>query len=133
MTRQRGIFLVRVLLVDDDPAVREVLRDLLPLCGEQFEVVGEAGNGLQAVEMAMALKPDVILMDVRMPLLDGIGATRRLKQELGCPSAIVVFSSFPWPELEAAAKEAGAVHHLCKPFDMEELTAILAEAIGRED
>ncbi|NLN18576.1 MAG: response regulator [Firmicutes bacterium] len=130
---QRGIYLVTVLLVDDDPAVREVLRDLVPLCGEQFQVVGEAGDGLQAVEMAMALKPDVILMDVRMPRLDGIGATRRLKQELGCPSAIVMFSSFPWPELEAAAKEAGAVHHLCKPFEMEELKAVLAEAVGCED
>lgn len=121
-----------ILLVDDDPAVREMLRELVPLSCNEFEVVGEASNGLQAVEMAVELHPDVILMDVRMPLLDGIGATRRIKQEFGCASAVVVFSSFPWPELELAAREAGAMCHLSKPFAVEELRKALMEAVKRE-
>jgi CheY-like chemotaxis protein len=126
------MYVATVLLADDDPAVREVLRELLPLCCEEFHVVGEACDGLQAVEMAVQLQPDVILMDVRMPFLDGIGATRRIKQEFGSPSVVVVFSSFPWPELETAAKEAGAMCHLSKPFAMEELKKALTEAVRRE-
>ncbi len=120
-----------LLVVDDDPSMREVLRDFVELCCPELSVVGEAANGAEAVDLASRLVPDVILMDVRMPILDGIQATRRLKQELGLASAIVTFTSYTMPELEREARVAGAAFHLRKPFSLEELRAVLLQAAER--
>ena len=118
----------RLMVVDDDPGVRETLRELVRLCCQDYHPVAEASNGLEAVELALALDPDVILMDIRMPILDGIQATRRIKQELKCRSVVITFTSYAWPELEREAREAGAAFHLRKPFALEELQKTLAEA-----
>lgn len=79
---------IRVLLVDDMPQVRQDLRTVLPLAasasGLQIEIVGEAQDGEEAVQQAARLQPDVVLMDLAMPVLDGFAATRRIKQD--CPS-----------------------------------------------
>ena len=75
---------LRILVVDDVPEVRQELSRLLPLLA-QVEVVGEAGNGLDAVQLAAVLAPDTIVMDLEMPVLDGYEATRRIKQaQPGC-------------------------------------------------
>ena len=68
----------RILIVDDKPEVRRELRTLLPLAGD-LEVVGEAVDGLEAIHLAEALRPDVILLDLQMPILDGYAAARRIK------------------------------------------------------
>jgi DNA-binding NarL/FixJ family response regulator len=68
----------RILIVDDNPQVRQELRTLLPLAGD-LEVVGEAADGLEAIHLAEALRPDVILLDLQMPILDGYAAARRIK------------------------------------------------------
>jgi len=68
----------RILIVDDKPEVRRELRTLLPLAGD-LEVVGEAADGLEAIHLAEALRPDVILLDLQMPILDGYAAARRIK------------------------------------------------------
>src|SRR5512139_1947253 len=77
----------RVLIADDNPQVRHELRTLLPLAGE-IEVVGEAADGHEAIRLAQALRPEVILMDLEMPVLDGYEATRQIKA--GAPSCRVV-------------------------------------------
>jgi DNA-binding NarL/FixJ family response regulator len=77
----------RVLIVDDNPQVRQELRTLLPLAGE-IEVVGEAADGLEAVHLAQILQPQVILMDLEMPLMDGYQAARQIKAV--CPDCRVV-------------------------------------------
>lgn len=77
----------QVLIVDDNPQVRRELRTFLPLAGD-IKVVGEAADGLEAVQMAEALHPEVILMDLEMPLLDGYEATRQIKAR--CPGCRVV-------------------------------------------
>src|SRR5512143_3966011 len=69
----------RVLIVDDVPQVRRELRTLLPLL-DAIEIVGEADNGQSAIELAAALQPEALLIDVEMPILDGLAATRRIKQ-----------------------------------------------------
>ncbi len=71
---------IRILLVDDQPLFREGLRTLLSVHSD-FEVVGEAGNGEEALKLARSLLPSVVLMDLQMPVIDGVAATRRLKAE----------------------------------------------------
>lgn len=127
---REGEHLPTLLIVDDDPAVRDVLREFVGLCCPQIVLVAEATNGQEAVDLAAELQPDVILMDIRMPILDGLAATRVIKQELNCPSVIITFTSFTWPELEREAKAAGAQYHLSKPFELEQLGKTLTEAAG---
>jgi two-component system nitrate/nitrite response regulator NarL len=79
----------RLLIVDDIPQVRTELRTLLPLAGD-IEIVGEAGNGLEAVRQAAILQPDVVLMDLEMPLMSGYEAARQIKQQLPACRVIVL-------------------------------------------
>jgi DNA-binding NarL/FixJ family response regulator len=99
---------IRVLLADDHPLFRRGVADLLRAEGS-FEVVGEAGDGRQAVELARSCRPDVVLMDVAMPGMDGLGATRRIAAEL--PEVKVVMGSAldEGERSTAAAAAAGAV------------------------
>lgn len=123
----------RLMLVDDDPSIREVLREFVGLALEEFEVVAEAGNGRDAVEKAVQLKPDVILMDVRMPFMDGIQATRRIKRELGLGSVVITFTSYDWAEIKEQASGAGSAFYVRKPFDLEKVAEALhaARALSR--
>lgn len=118
----------RLLVVDDDPCIRHVLRDFVDLFSESFEIVGEAANGRDAVESAARLDPDVILMDIRMPLLDGIQATRLIKQELGLRATVVTFTTYSWNEIRQDAFDAGASFHVLKPFDLATLHQTLSDA-----
>lgn len=118
----------RLMVVDDDPAMRQVLRDFIELFLEEYEIIGEAANGRDAVRLAAEIDPDIILMDIRMPLEDGIQATRRIKRELGLRAAVVTISTYAWSEIRQEAYRAGACLHLPKPFDVERLRRVLKEA-----
>jgi DNA-binding NarL/FixJ family response regulator len=118
-----------VLLVDDQPLLSLGLRLVLE-AQDDLEVVGEAGDGAQAAAMARALRPDVVLMDVRMPVLDGIEATRAIVGS-GSPARILVLTTFDLDEYVYAALRAGASGFLLKdvpPADL--ITAIHAVAGG---
>lgn len=120
---------IRVLLVDDQALFREGLRTLLSIWPD-LEVVGEAGDGAEAVETAVALRPDVVLMDLRMPVLDGVAATRRLRQELP-DCKIIVLTTFDDDEHVFDGLRAGAVGYLLKDVPSEKLVeAIRAAADG---
>ena len=96
----------RVLIVDDVPQVRRELRTLLPLL-DAIEIAGEAENGQAAIELATTLRPDVILMDVEMPIVDGLAATRSIKQQQ--PQCRVIILSIHNDEaVRAKARAAGA-------------------------
>jgi pilus assembly protein CpaE len=96
----------RVLIVDDIAQVRRELHTLLPLL-DAIDVVGEAADGQRAIELAAALQPDVILMDVEMPIMDGLSATRLIKPQ--CPQCRVVILSIHGDEaVRAQARSAGA-------------------------
>lgn len=101
----------RLLIVDDTTAVRASLRLLLEETG--LEVVGEAGDGVAAIQAAQALRPDVILMDWRMPGLDGLEATRRIVR-LGLGIQVVMVTAFASPGFEDQARDAGAVTLVAK-------------------
>jgi two-component system, NarL family, response regulator LiaR len=110
---------IRVLIVDDHQVVRGGLRTFLQL-QDDIEVVGEAGDGLAAVELAARLSPDVVLMDLVMPRLDGIEATRRIKQQ-AAGTAVIALTSFAGDDQVVPALEAGASSYLLKDVTPEEL------------
>ena len=121
--------MIRVLVADDQPLVRSGFRMILEERPD-LELVGEAGNGTEAVELARELDPDVILMDVRMPELDGVEATRRLI-ESGSSARILVLTTFDLDEYVYAAIRAGASGFLLKDVEPAELVdAIRVVAAG---
>ena len=121
---------IRVMLVDDHAVVRSGLSAFL-LAHDDLDLVGEASNGKQAVERVPALKPDVILMDLVMPEMDGAAATREIRQRN--PSVqVIALTSFPEDELVKGALSAGAIGYLLKNVTADELAgAIRAAAVGR--
>ena len=110
---------IRVLIVDDHQIVRSGLRTFLEL-QQDIVVIGEAGDGLAAVELAARLSPHVVLMDIVMPKLGGIEATRRIKQ-LNSDIAVIALTSFAGDEQVMPALEAGASSYLLKDVTPEEL------------
>jgi two-component system, LytTR family, response regulator AlgR len=115
---------MRVLIVDDEPPARERLRSMLTEAGE-FEVVGEAGHGEQAIDLVDKLLPDVVLLDVRMPGIDGLEVARHLAT-LPEPPAVIFTTAFDEYALQAFDSEA--IAYLLKPIRAEKLHAALAKA-----
>jgi DNA-binding NarL/FixJ family response regulator len=111
---------VRVLIADDQALVRGGFRMILE-AREDIEVVGEAGDGAEAVELVESLRPDVVLMDVRMPDVDGIEATRRIVAS-GSPARIVILTTYDVDEYVFSALRAGASGFLLKDVRPAELT-----------
>lgn len=103
---------IRVLIADDHAAVRQGLRSLLEL-HDYIEVVGEASNGLEAVDLASRSQPDIVLMDLAMPGMDGIGATQRIRA-ISPSTRVIVLTSFSEDEQIILAVKAGASSYLLK-------------------
>jgi DNA-binding NarL/FixJ family response regulator len=114
---------IRVLLADDQALFREGLDTLLSV-HRDIEVVGQATNGQEAVDLALKTRPDVILMDMQMPVLNGIGATRRLKKSLP-ECRVIVLTTFTDDETIFDALRAGAVGYLLKDLDSTQLAESL--------
>ncbi|HEY1508637.1 MAG TPA: response regulator transcription factor [Solirubrobacteraceae bacterium] len=121
---------IRVLLVDDHAVVREGLRTFLAL-QDGLEIVGEAADGAEAIEQAQRLSPDVVLMDLVMPGLDGIGAMRRLR-ESSPDSRVIVLTSFLEDERLLPAIQAGAAGYLLKNVEPQELARAIRAAHAGE-
>ena len=118
---------IRILLVDDEELVRVGLRMILR--GEaMFEIVGEASDGQQALELAAELRPDVVLMDIRMPRMDGLEATRRLRQAGG--PKVVMLTTFDLDEHVFEALRAGASGFLLKDTPAASLVAAIRAAVA---
>ena len=115
----------RVLIVDDSPQVRQELRTLLPLAGD-IEIVGEAADGLEAVLMAEALQPEVILMDLEMPVLDGYEATRQIKADSSA-CWVVALTVYGDPASRNRAAQAGVDVFLVKGVSVESLVQAISE------
>ena len=122
---------VRVLVADDQALVRAGFRKILEADGE-IEVVGEAGDGREAVDRARALAPDVILMDIRMPVLDGIAATRILAGAAKNSPRVLVLTTFGLEEYVYEALRAGASGFLLKDVPPEQLLAAV-HVVARGD
>jgi DNA-binding NarL/FixJ family response regulator len=121
---------IRVLLVDDHAMVRRGMRDFLSL-HDDLEIVGEAADGAAAIEAAAELQPDVVVMDLLMPVIDGIDATARIKAAQPAIE-IVVITSFIEEARIVAALEAGAAGFLLKDAEADELAAAIRAAAAGE-
>lgn len=121
---------IRVLIVDDHAVVRRGLRGFLELL-DDLEVVGEAENGREAVAAVEAFAPDVVLMDLVMPELDGIGAIEAIRAS-GAETEIVALTSFIEEDKVTAALEAGATGYLLKDADADEVVAAIRAAHAGE-
>jgi two-component system response regulator AlgR len=115
---------LRVLIVDDEPPARERLRSMLTEAGD-FEVAGEAGNGLEALQLVDRLMPDILLLDVRMPGIDGLEVARQLAAQPE-PPAVIFTTAFD--EYAMQAFESEAIAYLLKPIRAEKLRVALAKA-----
>ena len=118
--------MIRVLLADDQRLVRSGFRMILR-ADPELEVVGEAGDGVEAVALARELRPDVVLMDVRMPRVDGIEATRQITA-MSEPPRVLVLTTFDLDEYVYAALRAGASGFLLKDAPEEQLAAAIRVA-----
>ena len=115
----------RVLLADDHSGLRCALRGLLEETG--FEVVGESADGADAVALARLLQPDIVVIDVRMPVLNGLDAAKLIKDQRPA-TQVVVLSAFDSPELQRQAREAGAFAYLDKGTMADRVRRVLLGA-----
>ncbi|MDQ3940657.1 MAG: response regulator transcription factor [Actinomycetota bacterium] len=120
---------MKVLIVDDSSDARFLLRKRLE-SRKQFQVVGEAASGIDAVEQVEALRPDLVIMDISMPGMDGVEATRLIKERFPATS-VLALSSFDDDEHVAAMCNAGAVGYVLKNASQEELIMCLQDSQGR--
>lgn len=117
----------RIVIVDDEPITRIDIRDILER--ENYEVVGEAFNGIEAIELCKMYKPDLVIMDIRMPLLDGIKASKLiLAEKLG--KAIVLLSAYSDRDHIEKAKQSGVHGYLVKPVTEKTLLPMVEIAIA---
>jgi len=116
----------RVLIAEDEALIRLDLAEMLR--EEGYEVVGEAGDGQEAVELAESLNPDLVIMDVKMPRRDGIDAAAEIAQKRIAP--IVVLTAFSQRELVERARDAGAMAYLVKPFSITDLIPAIELAVS---
>ena len=119
--------LPRLLVVDDHDVLREALVELLVQAG--FEVVGEAADGVDAVALAKQLEPEVVLMDLRMPVLGGLDATRLIK-DAHPATQVVLLTAFDSPALQQQAEEAGCFAYLVKGGPPGTLRLVLHQAVA---
>jgi response regulator NasT len=119
----------RILIADDESIIRLDLHERLSGLG--YTVAGEAADGHTAVELARSLQPDLVLMDIKMPKLDGIAAARILLQERLTP--VVLLTAFSDRELVEEAREAGVLGYISKPFREADLVSTIEVAIARFD
>jgi two-component system, response regulator PdtaR len=117
----------RVLIAEDEALIRLDLAEMLR--EEGYEVVGEAGDGQEAVDLAESLKPDLVIMDVKMPRRDGIDAASEIASKRIAP--IVILTAFSQRDLVERARDAGAMAYLVKPFSRTDLVPAIEMAVSR--
>lgn len=117
----------RVIIADDESVIRADLREMLT--NLNYLVVGEVGDGRSAVNLARELKPDVVIMDIKMPDMDGIEAAKLMTQEKIAP--VLLLTAYAQRDLVDRAKEAGVVGYLVKPFREQEIVPAIEIALAR--
>jgi len=128
MIEDEGVRRARLLIVDDHDLIRESTQ--LMLEGEpDLEVVGEAANGHHALELCRQLRPDLVLMDVRMPEMDGLTATREIKKEMPTISVLLV-SAYESEDYRREAASAGATDYILKDAERYQLLEAVHAALG---
>ena len=115
------------MIAEDEALIR---MDLAEMLGEEgYDVVGQAGDGARAVELAQELRPDLVILDVKMPVLDGIAAAEAIAAERIAP--VVILTAFSQRDLVDRARDAGAMAYLVKPFTKSDLVPAIEMAVSR--
>jgi two-component system response regulator YesN len=125
----------KVLLVDDEVYVRKGLLELIQWESLKFSIVGEANNGAEALDMMEQLEPDLVITDIRMPILDGLDLIRSVNEHAGLDSIFIIISGFHDFKYAQQALRYGVHDYILKPIDEEEMTATLRKlsyAMGRK-
>jgi response regulator NasT len=117
----------RVLIAEDEALIRMDLAEMLT--EEGYDVVGQAGDGAKAIELAEELRPDLVILDVKMPVLDGIAAAEAIAGKRIAP--VVILTAFSQRELVERARDAGAMAYLVKPFTQSDLVPAIEMAVSR--
>jgi response regulator NasT len=117
----------RVVIAEDEALIRLDLKEMLE--EEGYEVVGEAGDGETAVKLAVGQRPDLVILDVKMPVLDGLSAAEQIAAERIAP--VVILTAFSQRDLVERARDAGAMAYLVKPFTKADLVPAIAMAVSR--
>ena len=117
----------RVVIAEDEAIIRLDLRETLE--EEGYEVVAETGRGDQAIELVRKHRPDLAILDIKMPGLDGLGAARVISVEQICP--VVLLTAFSQREIVEEARDAGALAYIVKPFQKSDLVPAIEVALGR--
>ncbi|MGO1165894.1 MAG: ANTAR domain-containing response regulator [Janibacter sp.] len=117
----------RVLLAEDEALIRLDLAEML--AEADYEVVGQASNGEEAVSLAQSLRPDLIIMDVKMPVMDGLTAAETIGEERICP--VIMLTAFSQKELVERARDAGVMAYIVKPFTVSDVTPAIEVATSR--
>ena len=118
---------IRVIIADDESIIRMDVREMLTNLG--YLVVGEVGDGRSAVNLARELKPDIVVMDIKMPDMDGIEAAKILTEERIAP--VLLLTAYSQRDLVERAKEAGVVGYIVKPFQESDLAPAIEVALAR--
>ncbi len=118
---------IRLLIVEDDYLVCEEIKRILR--DSSYEVVGEAGNGLEAIDLVAQLKPDAVLMDIMMPKMDGLSASQHITEQF--PTPIVIMTAYETADLVKTAGKAGVAAFLTKPPIWEEIDRAVTIAMAR--
>jgi AmiR/NasT family two-component response regulator len=118
---------LQVVIVEDDPPVRRLIEGVVEDCG--YLVVGRAADGRRAVELTATLQPDVVLMDVAMPIMDGLAAAEAIQRT--CPTPVVILTAYDTPDLAESAARAGAGGYLVKPPTARDLERAITIARAR--
>jgi response regulator NasT len=118
---------LRVVVAEDEALIRLDLVEMLTEAG--YDVVGQAGDGEAAIELTESEKPDLVVMDVKMPKLDGISAAERIAKQRIAP--VVILTAFAQRDLVERARDAGAMAYLTKPFTIEDLIPAIELAVSR--
>jgi AmiR/NasT family two-component response regulator len=116
-----------VVIAEDETLIRMDLAEML--AEEGYDVVGQAGDGQKAIELAEELRPDLVILDVKMPVLDGIAAAESIAGRRIAP--VVMLTAFSQRELVERARDAGAMSYLVKPFNQSELVPAIEMAVSR--
>ena len=117
----------RVVVAEDEVLIRMDLAEMLT--EEGYDVVGQAGDGATAVDLAESLRPDLVILDVKMPVLDGIAAAERIAAQRIAP--VVILTAFSQRDLVERARDAGAMAYLVKPFTQTDLVPAIEMALSR--
>jgi len=117
----------RVVIAEDEALIRMDLAEML--AEEGYDVVGQAADGEQAIALAESLAPDLVILDVKMPRLDGIAAAQRIAEQRIAP--VVMLTAFSQRELVERARDAGAMAYLVKPFSRTDLVPAIEMAVSR--